>query len=223
MTAFTNSFTCEEFDALLSDLLEGTAAEPARAMAEAHAETCARCRSLLADLVELRADAARLPSLAPSHDLWAGIAERLQPVGVNGVQVRVALRWWQRPAPLAAAAALLIAATAGVTWTVAHNTITPAAPVFAALPAAPPASEAVAAEYDGEIAKVTAYIANRPPADTATARVLADNIRIIDAAIARVRAAVDAAPADLLLSQQLARAYDMKLTTLRRVAAMSTE
>jgi hypothetical protein len=48
-------------------------------------------------------------------------------------------------------------------------------------------------------------------------------MRSIDDAIARVRLAVDAAPSNALLAQQLARAYDMKLSTLRLIATMQTE
>jgi hypothetical protein len=138
---------------------------------------------------------------------------------------------WQRPSRLAAAAVLLIAATATatatVTWTIARQgTTSTAAPVDIASVddvAITPVSR-VEAAYDPEIAALRAILVERPRAlDTATARVLDENLRIIDEAIARSRAALATAPANAFLAQQLARAYDKKLNTLRRIVSMPTE
>jgi len=58
--------------------------------------------------------------------------------------------------------------------------------------------------------------------DPATVAVVDENLRVIDAAIAAARAALDQDPASALLSQRLAGAYDMKLDLLRRLTAMRT-
>src|SRR5512147_654103 len=88
---------------------------------EAHALGCAECGPLLADLRRLRIDAANMPELAPSRDLWPSIAARIEtPVvdlgargGVrNGQPVR---RRVPRGVWLGLAAAGLIAVTATVT------------------------------------------------------------------------------------------------------------
>ena len=68
---------CDGFAAALADYLEGDAPDAVRAAVEAHAEDCADCSALLADLRAIRAHAAALPALAPSRDLWSGIAERI--------------------------------------------------------------------------------------------------------------------------------------------------
>jgi hypothetical protein len=221
------SLTCDEFDALLPDLMEDALDQTARANAEAHMAECARCRGLFVDLHEIRSDAARLPELKPSHDLWDGIAARIEPPVVALQPANAA--WWQRPSRLAAAAVLLIAATATVTWNVARlNTAPPAdsvqlESVDAGDISITPVSR-VEAAYDPEIAELRAILAQRPRAlDTATARVLDENLRIIDDAIARSRAALASAPANAFLAQQLARAYDKKLHTLRRIVSMPTE
>ena len=108
---------CDGFAAALADYLEGDASDAVRAAVEAHAGTCADCRALLDDLQTIRHDAAALPVLAPSRDLWSGIAERIdakvipleRPVRTMIVPVR---RSWARPA---IAAAALVIVTAGIT------------------------------------------------------------------------------------------------------------
>ena len=68
---------CGRFADQLPDFLEYDADETTRARMEAHALACAGCGALLADLRTLRIDAANLPELTPSRDLWAGIAARI--------------------------------------------------------------------------------------------------------------------------------------------------
>ena len=77
MTATPSSFTCEVFAERLADLLERDVDESTRAGMEAHALGCTDCGILLADLRQLRIDAANMPVLEPSRDLWEGIAARI--------------------------------------------------------------------------------------------------------------------------------------------------
>jgi hypothetical protein len=215
-------YTCDDFDASLAALLEDELDSAVRTATEAHAAECARCAGLLSDLNDIRADATRLPVLKPSRDLWAGIASRIEPPVIE-LSRGGALHAWQRPSRLAAAAVLLIAATATVTWTIARQG---SAPVVDAgtLVSAPTAATQLVAAYDPEIAELRAMLAERAPGlDSATLRVLEENLQIIDDAIARSRAALDAAPASPFLTRQLARAYDQKLHTLRRIASMPAE
>lgn len=115
------TLTCTEFADTLADFLERDVAESTRAAMEAHALGCAECGPLLADLRRLRIDAANMPELAPSRDLWAGIAARIEtPVvdlGARGagrnqqpVRRRVPRGVW-----IGLAAAGLVAVTATVT------------------------------------------------------------------------------------------------------------
>ncbi|HEX8724495.1 MAG TPA: zf-HC2 domain-containing protein [Gemmatimonadaceae bacterium] len=112
MSGSTPTITCEVFADRLMDFLEDDLDGAARAAMEAHARRCAECGALLADLRRVSRDASRLPSLAPSRDLWAGIAERIEApvVGLAGRR-----RLWTAPrlGGLAAAAALLLAAGLG--------------------------------------------------------------------------------------------------------------
>jgi hypothetical protein len=122
----TNNVLCDEFTERLADLLERDVDEAARAALEAHALACPDCGALLADLRNLRIDAANLPSLAPSRDLWQGISDRIDaPV----IPLRVAAgdrasvgRPWARWASLAAAAAVLVTITSITTHYVTLQT-----------------------------------------------------------------------------------------------------
>jgi hypothetical protein len=221
----TVPMTCEAFDALLADYLEDALSERDQHNAEAHVSSCARCRGLVVDLAELRDEAARLPELKPTHDLWDGIAARIEAPAIHLGERRPT---WRSRAGLAAAAAVLVASTAIVTWNIARTGSTVAtSPVDSA--GGPSGnvtltSNDIAANYDSSITAIRQLIDRKPVGlDSATMRVLAINLRVIDEAIARVRAALDSMPANALLSQKLERAYELKLNTLKQFAAMSTE
>ena len=110
------SLDCDGFAAALADYLEGDAPVAVRDAVEAHAAECAACRQLLEDLGTIRHDAAALPALVPSRDLWSGIAERIDarvvPFDANTRTIQPARRSWGRPA---IAAAALVLVTAGIT------------------------------------------------------------------------------------------------------------
>jgi hypothetical protein len=106
---------CDGFAAELADYLEGDVPDAVRAAMESHAAGCSDCRQLLADIGDIRAEAAALPALTPSRDLWSGIAERIDaPVIPFGTTRRTIAtrRTWARPA---IAAAALVIFTAGIT------------------------------------------------------------------------------------------------------------
>ena len=115
-----NETHCDEFAERLADLLERDVDETTRAAVESHALSCSNCGALLADIRKLRIDAANLPVLTPSRDLWEGISQRIDaPViplrGDDAGRVHHVGRW-QRWGQLAAAAAVLMAVTATSTY-----------------------------------------------------------------------------------------------------------
>lgn len=144
----TNPMTCDEFSALIDDLVDGSMQPAARDRMDAHRLDCADCDALAADFIRIRAEAAGLPVLSPSHDLWAGIESRIGaevielPVHTGEMEVAtdevfespaafiapvspLATGAW-RPRTLApwralAAATVLIAVTSAITWTVADR------------------------------------------------------------------------------------------------------
>ena len=117
MTTPALNLDCGGFADALADYLEGDASDGVRLGVDAHAGSCATCQQLLADLTSMRVEAAALPPLTPSRELWSGIGERIgarvTPMEAPGLARGVtARRTWLRPA---AAAAALIVLTAGVT------------------------------------------------------------------------------------------------------------
>lgn len=116
-----DSMTCEVFEGLLPRYLEGEAGDAERRAAEAHAAGCNACGALLAGVREITREAGALPVLEPSRDLWDGIAARIEAPAIPlasrrgmaaapATGMRTSHRGW-----MAAAAAALVIATAGVT------------------------------------------------------------------------------------------------------------
>ena len=142
----TTPMSCDEFAERLSDFLERDSRaidDSTRAAMELHARSCGECGALVADLRELRVAAGNLPALAPSRDLWAGVAARIEtPVvelgrgrggdataGAGSVGGRPGRRL-DRRVWLGLAAAALVGITATVTREVtrSHGTSPGAAP-----------------------------------------------------------------------------------------------
>ena len=99
---------CDDFNDHLLAYMEREDDDATREAMERHAGGCAECSALLAALKELRSDAANLPELQPSRDLWSGIAGRIEapvvPIGVHAVEVKrsVRVRRWTRRVLIAA-------------------------------------------------------------------------------------------------------------------------
>jgi len=132
------TITCEQFDERLPEYMEGDLAGDERQALERHAESCARCRSILEELKSIVAAAGALGPIEPTRDLWNGIESR---IGTHVVPLGA-----RRTLPVArtlAAAAVLMAVTAGVTWQLAKR----GQPGVAA-PAAQPASTIASSSTD---------------------------------------------------------------------------
>ncbi|MBA3655978.1 MAG: hypothetical protein H0W69_01350 [Gemmatimonadaceae bacterium] len=128
--------TCGSVDDLLLEILEGDVSAGTSAAVEAHVSECARCTALLRDMGHVREASAALADLAPSSDLWKGIAARIEtPVVALGArkQNRFAPVW------IAAAASLLVAASSGITYWVTSRSIVRDAPAQS-VAQAPPAT-----------------------------------------------------------------------------------
>ena len=112
----TNTMNCERFTETLLPYLEHEVDDATRAAVERHSVTCGECGALLADLRKLRIDAANLPALQPSRDLWSGIAARIEApvVNISGVHSKAAPRAARRPWMRGALLAASLVAAAGV-------------------------------------------------------------------------------------------------------------
>jgi hypothetical protein len=131
----TNAINCEVFNDRLMAYLEHETDDAARVALERHALSCDDCGALLADLRQLRVDAANLPERAPSRDLWTGIAARIETPVVSigrpaGAVPSPRLRRWVSAAAIAAS----LVAAAGLGYVAASSDRADANGTLAATP-----------------------------------------------------------------------------------------
>jgi anti-sigma factor RsiW len=120
----SSNMTCEAFDAALPDYLEGTLDDARRAAVEQHLGECVRCASLLRDIENISKEAAAMPDLVPSRDLWEGIEARIK-APVIPLAARPERQRRFAPAWIGVAAAALIVSTAGITYMLTTRSIGP--------------------------------------------------------------------------------------------------
>ncbi len=193
---------------------------------EQHRAECGECKQLWAELDAISTEAAQLPTLTPSRDLWSGIESRIG--GAVPTPLRATPRWYTAQTfRLAMAASLLIAVTSAVTWRIATDANVEA-PIAEAQPLGTEESAVHLASFSASVTQMDQEIATlqqivterRSGLDPKTIAVLEANLALIDAAIAESRAALEADPASQFLAAQFARAYTSKLTLLRDAATL---
>ena len=157
----TTIMNCEQFDVRLPDYMEGDLAGDERAAFERHAESCARCRPILEELKGIVASAGALGPIEPGRDLWSGIEAR--------IGTRVVPLGSRRTMPVArtlAAAVVLMAVTAGVTWQLAKRDTRVEQPAVAATAASSVPTGAIAAatsDQPGPTGTTGPVIVTTPP------------------------------------------------------------
>ena len=212
----------------LSAYLDGELPASERARIDAHVATCGECRVVLDDLKAIVVTAPYYEGEAPKRDLWAGIQ-----AGISE-QKEVSFR---RPSPVARrqfsfgqliAACLAFAAVAGGGVYVALKQQTTAIEVpspVALSPSPSPAPEAAITNastragevYDAAVGDLERVLSEgRDQLDPKTLKVIEENLRIIDRAIAEARSAIAADPANSYLRSQVAANMRRKLDILRQ-------
>ena len=235
----SQTMTCTEYEALMARDLEGELSLEERDAADAHLAGCATCAAIRADLLEIAANAATLPVLTPSRDLWDGIAARIEaPVIALGTTGEHRVPRRRHVLRFAAAAAALVAVTAGTTYVLTRNAVleqTSSTQVATNPPVtqsgAPVSttselvsevnSTAAEAAFDREVLRLRSMLEERrDDLDSATVALLERNLRIIDDAIAESRAALAQNPGSALLNRQLQNALGKKVQVLRTAALL---
>jgi hypothetical protein len=201
---------------------------------EAHLRTCAKCRSVLDDLREVRAQARALPDTAPLSDLWTGVEDRISPGARGFSRASVAELKLRAPGvrkisftiPQAIAASLaLMLVSGGMVWLLRTGGRQPESGIVAVerprTPAMTPANFADP-QYDEAVADLERTLeVGRGKLDPETIRVLEANLQAIDRAIEQSKQALEADPANLFLNAHLATARQRKLALLRRASALA--
>jgi hypothetical protein len=107
--SYEKSAACHRFDAELEAYLEGES----KPFVTTHAQECAFCRVVLADLLELRSLAHRMPLDDPSPVVWVNLRARLDQEGMFREQTKGWGWLWhsgllRNPAAVAALACLVV-------------------------------------------------------------------------------------------------------------------
>jgi hypothetical protein len=225
--------SCEEFAERLADYVEHDLDDATRDRMESHADRCPECGSVLADIRTLQIGASKLPELAPSRDLWSGIANRIEtPVvalNASGTMKAVTPRRRWRAAWTGLAAAGLVAVTATVTYELTSRS-QPRTTTAAAVPATsdsqftPVSNRSIEQRYDVEIKRLREIVTERSSQlDPATVAIVDKNLKVIDDAIAQCKEALRSDPSSGFLIESLNDALETKVQLLRKAATLPTK
>lgn len=232
----------EHWTERLSDYLDESLDPAERSALEAHLAECGPCRTVLAELRTLVADAHRLGDVPPARDLWPGIAAAIAAplsVGTDRERSVIQLPTAAREAPrrsgvfltmpqLAAASIVLAIVSAAATmW--AGPGLGVATRQAAVSP--PPAMEAVqaASELEGPSPELSRELATleealdaaRGKLEPNTVRILEKNLGVIERAIDESRRALALDPGNEFLREHLDRAYHDKVEYLRQATSVA--
>ncbi len=232
-----NKLSCEQVELLLVEdpyaaLSENDSysyGDGDNADVQKHISTCSKCSMLQHELQKIMSDVQQLPVLTPSKDLWNNIAEQLHDAREPAVtvhrtrnpsDVNITSRRTPSWLRMAAAAVVLVAVSATVTWNL-RTAPTPATSDSLALQPVAYTTETIDATYEREILILRTIVNERfAELDSNTVSVLKRNIAIIDSAIADSKEALRKDPRNEVVTQQLDRALEHKLALLRRVALL---
>jgi anti-sigma factor RsiW len=208
----------------LSDYLDDEFDANERAQIETHLQGCATCRADLAAIRQVAARAARLVDVPPDGDLWPGIAERIG-APHRAAATRPVRRFAFTLPQLVAASLALMLLSGAMVWLARLGGPQTDFPALTAGPATGTltnaSSIAADAAYNDAVGDLQRILeSGRARLDQDTVRVLENNLRTIDRAIAQCHEALAADPANAYLNGYLAEAKARKIRLLRRATAI---
>ena len=226
--------TTDAFTDRLSDYIDDEITGAERAVIDAHLATCADCGAVVQELRSVAERAASLADVPPRRDLWPGVAARLSPPARPSAmwlfRRLVSARRFSFTLPqLAAASLAIMLLSGGVVWMARSGDPRADFPPVSADGTPPTAHRETVApagfsdsQYDDAIADLEQTLeAGRTRLDSATVRILEENLASIDRAIDQSRRALAADPANIYLNRHLADARQRKLSLLRRASALA--
>jgi len=215
----------DQWNNRLSEYLDGELDSTERAALESHLATCGDCYATLAELRQVVAHAKALGDRPPTNDLWAGIRAGLTPgrrPGVSRDTTPVRRRFSFTVPQLLAASIALVLLSSGGAWLA----FKPDAGAVGVTPRPGTLLTPVTwtARTDLAVAELQeALTRNESRLDTATVRVVRQNLAVIDRAITEARTALQSDPGNTYLNLHLANTMRRKVELLRRVNALVAE
>lgn len=216
----------------LSEYVDGELDASTHAAVEAHLATCAECRATVTALGRVVARARRMGYRPPANDLWPRIRSAIATAPLAEGRAHRPRMVTISLGRLAAAAALVAIVAGGFAWTIAARRIAvPAQPLAAradstrdaAVPSEQGTTALLIASYRDAAADLERELqAGRGALRPETMRVIEENLRAMDIAIAQADSARRRDPGSAYLNQHLAKTMQRKLELLRRVVAITT-
>ncbi len=211
----------------LSEYLDGELDSAERAALEAHLATCGACYATLSELRGVVAYAKTLVDSEPATDLWPGIAQQIRRERLPERRDRLVRRRFSLTVgQLLAASIALVLLSAGGAWMALRDGRENAGRVVE-IPSPSPRIIPAArwkVQSDMAIAELQdALTANESKLDTATVRVVRENLVIIDRAIAQAQKALRNDPGNTYLNLHLANTMRQKIDLLRRANALASQ
>lgn len=221
--------SCQEYEVLIGDAVDGTMDEESRQRLDAHLAVCAACRQMAEDFRVIRGSSLSLERPVPSPQVWTRIAAAVEGSRPPRRFFGLGMPAW----PQLAAAAVAIVLAAGVGW-MAWRDLSPVAdadPDIVAVDVTEPDPQPVDVELklaeDQYVSAITGLetIAKTSSTelDPATADVLQANLTVIDQAIGESRAALQEEPASELAQESLFEALRNKVALLQDAVALINE
>jgi anti-sigma factor RsiW len=209
----------------LSEYVDGDLDASTRQALDAHLATCAECRATRDALERVVLRARGVGYREPAHDLWGAIERTIagSPRARSGRVITIAV------SRLVAAAAVVAVVAGGFAWTIASRRAG-SSPILAArdtvgsreVSSASGPALAVASYRDAAADLERAFQAGRETLRPETTRVIEENLRAIDLAIAQADSALRRDPGSAYLNQYLAATMQRKLKLLRRAVEITS-
>jgi len=208
----------------LNDYIDDVLDPLEHARCAAHLAQCSSCQGDVDALRSTVADVHSLPAgVAPRRDLLGGIHAAIDAGQVKPIESWRTRTLWSMRVPLAAAAIVLILATALVTRFFERS---PLRQVVAPQPNGSSVLvsqqlNALQGKYQPAIAELQQLVdSQRANLSPETIRVLEENLRVIDRAIRESEEALRSDPTNEMVNEMLWSAYQKKLELLRRATSV---